>query len=391
MVRTNGLFTVGLLIFCLCVPSSSGLAENLHIGHLAIHPYVSASVGYTDNVYLTATREESDTYYLVSPGVGLILPFNRHSFNFDYTLDTYIYSDQEDADRTIHNATATLDLNPYKSLNIQIKDEFTDGEDLPDFEGDRTSPFVWNSPSIDAVYDFNRRLAVGAGYQHVTKQYDRTIDRIDDYDENGLSGRVYYKVLPKTSLVVVYQHRIRDYDKRRLDDNDSHRLEGGVTWEVGPKSSGTARVGYMRSDYDELNRTDEVFSYFVNLTHQLRPKTTVSLEGVREILDTSRADDNLAFSNDYVSTQIAGTLAHRYRKFTGRLKLGYIWDDYLHDDIAAGRKREDKLLIGEFGLDLALRKWFKLGGSYQYSDLDSNFDAEEYKENSFLFYLSIVL
>jgi hypothetical protein len=115
------------------------------------------------------------------------------------------------------------------------------------------------------------------------------------------------------------------------------------------------------------------------------------LEGVREILDTSRADRNLAFSNNLVSTQLAGTLTHRYRKFTGRLKLGIIWDDYLYDDIAVGEKREDKLYIGEFGLDCALRKWLILGGSYRYSNLDSNFDTEEYEENHFLIYLSVVL
>ncbi len=391
MARKDGIVSVGLLILLLFVRSPKGFAANIHIGPLDIHPYASVSMGYTDNVFLTETREESDTYYLISPGVQLFLPLNRHSFNLEYTVDTYLYRDQDNADRTIQNATGRLDLNPFRSLNILIQDAFIDGEDRPDFEDGRTSPYIWNSATVDAAYDINSRLAVGAGYQYGTKRYDRTADRIDDYDENGLSGRIYYKVLPKTSLVIVYQYRDRDYEKRGREDNDSHRLEGGITWEIGPKSSGTARAGYMRTDYDELNRTDEAFSYSLNLTHQLKPKTTLSLEGVREIQDTSRANRNLVFSNDYVSTQIAGTLSHRYRKFTGRLKGGYIWDDYLHDDIPAGKKRRDHLFIGELGIDHALRKWLTLGGSYRYTRLNSNFDVEEYEENNFLIYLSVVL
>jgi hypothetical protein len=115
------------------------------------------------------------------------------------------------------------------------------------------------------------------------------------------------------------------------------------------------------------------------------------LEGVREILDTSRADDNLSFSNSYVSTQMNATLTHRYRKLTGRLKAGLIRDEYLHDDIASGEKREDLLFRGELGVDHALRKWLTLGGSYRYSCLNSNFDTEEYTENIFLLHVSLIL
>jgi len=391
MAKKDGIVSVGLLIVLFFVRSPNGLAANIHIGSLDIHPHVSASAGYSDNVFLTATEEKSDTFYLVSPGIELILPIRKHTLSFDYTLDSYTYQDREETDRTIHNATGKVDLNPLDRLNVQIHDAFTRSEDQPDFPGDRTSPFIWNRAGADAAYDIGSRFAVGVGYRHGTKRYDRSADRIDDYEDNGLSGRIYYKILPKTSFLVVYQYSVRDYEKRRLQDNDSHRAEGGVTWEIGPKSSGTARVGYMRTDYDDLDRTDEALSYSVSLTHQLRPKTTLAVEGVREILDTSNADDNIPFSNDYISTQIAGILSHSYRKFTGRLKAGYIWDDYLHDDIATGRKRRDNLFIGEVGIAHALRKWLNLGGSYRYIRLNSNFDTEEYEENSFLVYLSVVL
>ncbi len=277
-------------------------------------------------------------------------------------------------------------------MNIQLKDSFIRSEDPPDFEGGRTSPFIWNSPGVDAAYDISSRLTVGLGYEYETKRYDRTIDRIDDYDGNGLSGQVSFRIRPRISLEGVYRYHTRDYEKRPLDDNDSNRLEGGITWEIGPKSTGTARVGYMRGDYDRSDRTDEAVTYYINLVQQLKPKTALSIEGVREIQDTSAADDNLAFSNDYVSTQISGTLSHHYREFTGRLTLAYIHDDYLHDDVGAGEKRKDDLIRGEFGIDYALKEWLTLGGSYRHSRLNSNFfKTEEYEENVFLVFVTLVL
>ncbi len=389
MARAKGILSGCSAIFCLLILSSNSGAGNLRVGSLEVYPHVSVSAGYTDNVYLTESDEVSDSFFLISPGVKLVLPMGKHSFNLDYTLDHYAYREQDEADRTIHNATGVLDLNPWKRLNIEIRDTFTRGEDPPDFEGGKTSPFIWNSPSIHALYDITSRLALGAGYEYARKQYDRSVDQIDDYDDKGLSGQLYVKILPKTSLVVFYEYRDRDYDERRLDDNSSNRLEVGATWEIGAKSVGTIRVGYMETEYDGLDRTDDALSYFINLTHQLRPKTFVSVEGVREILDTSRADRNLVFSNDYVSTQIAGILSHRYRKSTGRLRVAYIRDDYLHDDIGAGEKRRDNLLRAEFGIDHALRRWISLGGSYRYTHLDSNFENEDYEENVFLVYVSL--
>jgi hypothetical protein len=376
---------------CLLYPVSEAVAENIRVGPVRIHPFVSGSVGFTDNVFLTETNEESDVFFLLSPGIRLIVPSERFALNVDYTFDYYNYSKFSESDRTIHNATGTLDLNPWRSLDIRIKDTFTRGQDLPRFEGDRAAPFIWNSPGIDVGYSFTSRLALGAGYEYASKRYDRSIDRIDDNQENAFSGRLYYKVLPKTSLVLDYWYRTRDYDERSTDDSDSNRLEGGVTWDFGAKSTGTVRVGYMATDYDGLGRSDSALSYFIGLTHRLRPKTVLILEGAREILDTSSADRNLVFSNDYVSTQIAGTLTHRYRKLTGKLRLGYIRDDYLHDDISAGKKRKDDLFTAEFGLDHALRKWLRLGASYRYTRLNSNFKTEEYTENAFLFYLSLIL
>jgi hypothetical protein len=391
MTRLKGKLAGCLLIALFLLTQSHGIAGNIHLGSLRIHPYVSGSAGYTDNVYLTKTRTKSDSFYLLSPGVKLTLPIEKHAINVDYTVDRYVYKEQDEANRTVHNATGTLDLNPGNALKIQVRDTFTRSEDPPDFKEDRTSPFVWNKAAVDGIYDITNRLAVGLGYEHGTKRYDRSIDRIDDYDEDSFSGQIYVKVFPKMSLVTFYQYQDRDYDRRKPVDSETHRIEGGIAWKIGPKSTGTARVGYTESDYDQLNRTDDSLSYFVSLTHQLRPRTILSVEGIRLIMDTSQADDNLPFSNAYVSTQITGTLSHGYRKFTGRVKGTYIQDDYLYDDLGLGKKRHDDLFRAEFGIDHAIRKWFTWGGIYRYSRLNSNVKTEEYEENTFLIHVSLIL
>jgi hypothetical protein len=391
MVKKSGILSICLVGLWLLCPFSEGLTANLGVGSLEIHPFATGSVGYTDNVFLTDSNEKSDTYLILSPGVRLILPHERYEFNLDYTFDYYKYKDRDEADRMVHNLTGTFDYEATKSLDLRLTDSFLRSEDQPDAPGDRTSAYILNTTSFDAYYDLSTRFALGAGYDYTIKRFSSNRDDFDDYDAHGFSGEVYYRVLPKTSALLSYEYRARRYDRRRIEDSDSNRIEGGITWEITAKSSGTVKAGYQATDYEKLRRTDEALSYAINIAHQLRPKTKLTVEGVREILDTSASDDNVPFSNSYVSTQIAASLSHRYRKLTGRLRLGYIFDDYLHDDISAGKEREDELITAEFGIDWGPRKWLQVGTTYRHTRLDSNFEAEDYSENAILAYISVIL
>jgi len=118
---------------------------------------------------------------------------------------------------------------------------------------------------------------------------------------------------------------------------------------------------------------------------------TLTLRGVHDIFDTSLADNNLTFSTSYTSSQIIAGLQHTYRKFTTNIEGDYIYDRYLYDDLRVGEKRRDNLWRGSVGVNYQMQRWVKLGIKYRYSNLNSNFDAEDYTENLISFFVGLSL
>jgi hypothetical protein len=74
MIRPKGIVLVWVLITCLFFLVSTSEAEKVDLSDLKIHPFISTSVGYTDNLFLTETDKESDTFFVLSPGIQLLLP-----------------------------------------------------------------------------------------------------------------------------------------------------------------------------------------------------------------------------------------------------------------------------------------------------------------------------
>ncbi len=112
---------------------------------------------------------------------------------------------------------------------------------------------------------------------------------------------------------------------------------------------------------------------------------------MRNVFDTSNADDNIQYSSSYLSNQVTVGLQHTYRKFTSSIGGDYIYDRYLHDDLNVGRKRKDSIWRGSAGIDYQMQRWIKLGVKYRYTNLNSNFNTEDYAENLVAFFVGLSL
>ncbi len=147
----------------------------------------------------------------------------------------------------------------------------------------------------------------------------------------------------------------------------------------------------MQTRYHVIDRADDAVYASANISHELTSHITISLTGIRSIFDTSNADDNIEFSTSYVSSQVTARLQHTYRKFTTSIGGDYIFDRYLHDDLGGGGKREDQVWRGSAGIDYQMQRWIKLGVNYRYTNLNSNFDTEDYGENLVAFFVGLSL
>jgi hypothetical protein len=360
---------------------------------LRITPFVTTSGTYTDNVFLTKRKKKSDFYFSVLPGVKLRLrPIGRHNFYLDYNADISEFSSYSGADYVVQYLDAGLDLNLPRGFGVKLGDRITYGADLPDFEGDKSSQYLSNLARIEVSSTFFDRFGLGLRYSHTLKDYERSRDEIDNFNTNTVGGFFRFRILRGTSMLAEYVYSNTDYQKDNragVENNYSNRINAGITWDITAKTRGTVRAGYLNKRYYRVDREDDVIYASADISHELTNHIVLSITGVHDIFDTSNADNNIQYSSSYRSNQVTAKLQHTYRKFTSSIGGDFIYDRYLYDDLGVGRKRKDYVWRGLVGVDYQMQKWIKLGIKYRYTDLNSNYDAEDYGENVVSFFVSL--
>ncbi|UCD71589.1 MAG: outer membrane beta-barrel protein [Syntrophobacterales bacterium] len=386
--------SIGLMVMSFLGFPYEMYGGNIHLGPLRITPYITASGRYTDNVFLTNSNKKSDFYYSVLPGVKLrVTPLDRYGFYLNYDADYARYGTYGEVNYFVQSIDAAFDLNLPRRVGVKLGDKITSGADLPDFEGDRKAPYISNLFRIEASYPFSDRLNLGLRYSHGLKDYEYHEDEIDNSDTHTIGGMFRFRVLARTSMLLEYVYSATYYRRERADveNNYSNRINSGITWDITAKTRGTVRGGYVEKDYYALNRKDSNLFASANISHELTSRTVLSLTGMRNIFDTSNADDNIQFSSSYISNQVRASLQHTYRKFITSIGGGFIYDLYLHDDLYAGKKRKDYVWRTSVGIDYQMQRWIKLGVKYRYTNLNSNFDIEDYGENLIAFFVGLTL
>jgi len=375
--------SIGLIVTALLGCPVERCAGDLRLGPLNITPYVTTSGTYTDNAFLTRRDRKADFYYSVLPGFKLNLrPIGRHGFYLNYDADYARYDTYGEADYFIQSADAALDLDLPKELRLKLGDKITSGADPPDFEGDRKAPYISNVARTEISYTFFDRIGLGVNYAHQLKDYKHEHDEIDNFDSHTVGGSLRVRILTRASMLLEYAYSATDYRKeRKIDNSYSNRVNSGITWDITAKTRGTVRGGYIEKHYYRLDRTEDAVYASADISHEITSRTIFTLSGIRSVFDTSKADNNIIYSSSYLSNQVTASLSHTYRKLTGSVGGDYIYDRYLHDDLLAGKKRRDHVWRGWAGIDYQLQKWLKLGVKYRYTDLNSNFDNEDYIEN----------
>ncbi len=387
-------FSIGLIVVAFLGFPWEVDGGGLRVGPLTVTPYVTGSGTYTDNVFLTESNKKSDFYYSILPGIKVrVKPIGRHNFHLDYDADISQFSSYSGADYVVQSLDAGLDLNLPRGFGLKLGDNITYGADLPDFEGDETSQYLSNLARIEASSTLFDRFGLGLRYSHELKDYERSRDEIDNFDTNTVGGFFRFRILRGTSMLVEYVYSITDYQEERANSKNSYanRVNTGITWDITAKTRGTVRGGYLNRRYYRVDREDDVIYASADISHELTSHIVLSIKGVHDIFDTSNADDNIQFSTSYVSSQVSAGLRHTYRKFTSSIGGDYIFDRYVHDDLNAGRKRKDTVWRGSAGIDYQMQRWIKLGVKYRYTNLNSNFDTEDYGENLVVFFVGLSL
>ena len=374
-----------------------------------LYPELTLITSYDDNVTSSASSRIESFALWVSPHLIYEIKNSKKRFFVDNQLTFMTYVDSGRDDYLDNKFQLGYEYTPTKRTYAAIRGEYFKSHDARGTEqsegvGDLTrTPDKWHHYLVEgnAAYGSQQskgRAELDIGY--VSKDYDNHRERtfVRDLDEIFANARFYYRVMPKTSVVLEGRFTNINYEQdpirvpRAGVDSSSSSLDSntyqaliGVTWKSTYKSTGFAKFGYINKDFDSSNRKDsDGFNWNVGIEWQ--PKTFSRFN-----FSTSRSYNETDGFGDYTeSDTIAASWNHQWHKLSP--KLGTTVDVSYTENTFPGSDsgREDDLFSVGVAINYKMQRWLKMGGGYRYDDRDSSLNLFSYDSNHFELFATVL-
>jgi len=387
-VAARAVLAVVLLGAAVAAPSPAAAVDlnalwpDLGLPGFKISPFIGQRVEYESNIFQVPSRSQDDVIFKTIPGFVLQLPLGRHKLDLGFRAEILRYADLTSQDTEHYFVLGNVLLDFPGGLKVKVKEDFARTSDPPGTEltGRITSNTNVLSPSVE--YGFSRRFAVGLDYVWTTVNFDdesgvQQLDR--DEHTVGITG--FYRVQPKTDLLVNFSYGTKDFDTVNTRDVDRYITAIGVRGELTSRLVSTLRVGYEVRDPDQ----GDIGSYsgFVvggDLIWQATERTRLTLVTERSVQESVFAT-NVAYLANLVTLAAEHFLTPKLL-LTGRVFGGY--GDYFEKaQKVSGRFdwREDWIAAFSIGLEYQVQRWLAISADYTHSRRDSNFDNFDFKDD----------
>lgn len=377
-----------------------------------VHPFLSLGGYHTDNLYRTASEEKSDWVTVITPGLWVAVPAGRQQLldiellnaapggmaldRFRtpaerrlqgyalYRADIFEHDRYTEENRVEHRGEGLLRLSLRGGLELELFDIYRASYDPYGSGGsaDRDlDKYRANLGKFSIGYRFTPKLSIRGEIGRYTLDYadDRNdyLDRSDD----SLAAYLYYQATPKTAIFLQLGRDSIDYDDALNDDSDNYSYYLGAEYRISTKTRAMLKVGYgdKRYDRDDSHDRDDLLAEG-QLDYSPTPKSSFHLSGTRRVLET----DQLGGRN-ILSTRLQAAWRHRIlAKVKSEATAFYINNRY--DGTTTIGTQSEERDDDEYGVVVALgyapMRWATFSLGYEYRQRDSNFDSEDFTDNT---------
>jgi hypothetical protein len=204
-----------------------------------------------------------------------------------------------------------------------------------------------------------------------------------DRDDYTISGTLFYRVLPKTSVLGEFEYNMVRYDQpvvARDRDSDAWRFKIGVKGDLTAKTTVLIKAGWEWRDYENPRREDwDGLIAEVNVIWKYREPSEVRVFGGR-----ANVESLFEGTNYYVSTYGGAEVRHFLsERLILRVRgLGGV-NDYPEDVLLGpgSADRSDTFFEAGISLKYQMRRWLAFELGYNYLVLNSNLDEFDYTDN----------
>ena len=391
--------------------SAEGLlgVRSMEMGPGKLYPELTLITSYDDNLTSSAFSEIETFGLLVSPHLTYEIKNSKNRYLFEGELTSMTYEGSGQDDYLNNRFQLGYEYTPTKRTFAGIRGEYFKSHDARGTEQTEgvgelaRSPDRWHHFLVEGNGSYGSQKSKGRAeldIGYISKDYDNHRERTfaRDRDDTYANARFYYRVMPKTSVVLEGRFTNINYDQdpvkvpRASVDSSSSSLDSnmyealiGVTWKSTYKSTGFAKFGYINKDFDSGSRKDsDGFNWNVGIEWQ--PKTFSRFN-----FSTSRSYNETDGFGDYTeSDTIAASWNHQWHKLSP--KLGTTVDVSYTENTFPGSDsgREDDLFSVGVAINYKMQRWLKMGGGYRYDDRDSSLNLFSYDSNHFELFATVL-
>jgi polysaccharide biosynthesis protein VpsM len=374
-----------------------------------VHPFLSVTEFYTDNVFYSKNDKKSDFATVISPGIWFTVPgiyeklliadtsilspggfslsrykpetFKRYQTYLFYNADIELYSKEPSGNIVNHKLEGLLQYNLRGGLTFELIDQFLASHDLRGTGiSQELDKYRTNMANFIVTYNAGERFMLRLDYANYFADYTAFRNGFRDRNDNTVSAYVFYRFRPKTSLFYEYEFVDVSYRDNVLSNSAEHHSFLGVQWDVTAKSKGSLKAGYGLKDFDRSGiKNINEFIFEAQVDHKFTTKTSLLLKASRKTNETNISTTDYMIS-DFIEAQYIQKLTG---KITANAGLSFGRDAYGGELSYGGRTKnlKDDYITGMLAIQYKFKEWLEMDTGYLFGRRDSSFPEFDYTSN----------
>jgi hypothetical protein len=360
------------------------------VGPLTVYPGVDLAHGYDDNLFLRPSSRSSSSYTTVSPYVRAEGRTGPHKFDFGLRIDDGRYHSSGADNYTNYALTGNADLVYSGRAGLRLTALHRHAVE-PRGSTDRTFsavPDEYDNTGIEGTFRYGApgargRIEVDGAAYALRYTNNRAFTEIADRDSLRLGGRFFWRVGPRTELLLEAQRGDVDYrHPGSTQDSLERRLLVGVKWEATAATTGTAKFGRMKKEFNSAGRQGVSDSSW-DVGVRWSPLTY----SVFDFVSSKQTNESTGVGDAVVSKNYGANWSHAWSSRLRTLASA----GWRNDTFPGGSTREDDTASFGLRVDYDFRRWLRLGAGLTHTERDSNDSNFNYKRNLLLFTVGATL
>jgi hypothetical protein len=387
MMRSRWLGTVLAIAAAVLVPVSPAAAiemnavfPDLDLPGFKLTPFLTERVEYESNVFQAPSHSKDDVIFKTIPGILIELPVGPHRLDVGARFEFLNFADMGDQDATHFYLLGKLALNFPGGLSIGLKEDFQNTTDPPGTELTGRIRSTTNTLAPSVEYGLARRFAIGTDYNWTHVDFDGGANALDrDEHTWGLTG--FWKVAPKTDLLLNAAYGYKDFDGASQRNVDRIIVVAGVRGEITPRLTSTFRIGFE----DREPRKDHVTPYRGAVASGEWAFTPTDRTRLTLVTERFVAESIFATNFWYLANMITFAVEQKLTpKLTASARVFGGTNEY-PDKVAklngVQAWRDDSLFGAGLAVDYQIQRWLGIGADYTHTRRNSNFDNFDFKND----------